>query len=93
MKKTYIKIIEKFFNKTKKNNIELFYGSGSHIKVNNIQSNNKGELIMVDVTIVLGNVITEEVLDRSLIDYLMMDVIDIMFPETTLKVLLNWDVS
>jgi hypothetical protein len=93
MKKRYIRIIEKFFNDKRKDKIEFYYGLDSRIKVNNIYSNVKGDVIMVDVTIVLGEVITEETLDRSLVDYLMEEIIEIIFPDTSIKVLLNWDVN
>jgi hypothetical protein len=91
-KQRCIRIIEKFLNKVKKEEIELFYGVGTRIKVKQIDYITQGKYIMIDVTIHLGDVINEDVLDRGLIDYLIQDIIQLLFPDYSSKVLLGWDV-
>lgn len=91
-KKRVIRIIEKYFNEIKKDEVELFYGIGTKIKVKQIDYITQGKYLMVDAVIVLGDTINEEVMDRGLVDYFMQDILSLMFPDYSIKVLLGWDV-
>jgi hypothetical protein len=92
LKNRYIRIIEKYLNVIKKDDVELMYGKGTKIKVRNINPSISNNSITVEVVIVLGEVITEEVLDSSLTPYLIQDILELIFPDVITKTIVSWDV-
>jgi len=91
LKKRYIQIIEKYLNVIKKNDVELMYGKGSKIEVRNINPSISSNSITVEVVIILGEVINEEVLDSSLTAYLIQDILELIFPDVMTKTIVTWD--
>jgi hypothetical protein len=91
-KQRYINIIEKYINVVKKDYVELMYGEGVVIKINNINPSPTSNSILIEAVIILGNVINEEVLDRSMVDYLVNDIVTLIFPEASIKCMVRWDV-
>jgi len=91
LKKRYIRIIEKYLNIIKKNDVELMYGKGSKIEVRNINPSISSNSITVEVVIILGEVINEEVLDSSLTAYLIQDILELIFPDVMTKTIVTWD--
>jgi hypothetical protein len=68
------------------------YGEGAKVKIHNLEPSPTNNSIFVEAVIVLGSVITEEVMDRSLVDYLISDVVTLMFPDVSIKCMVRWDV-
>jgi hypothetical protein len=91
-KQRYINIIEKYINVVKKDYVELMYGEGVVIKIHNIDPSPTSNSILIEAVIILGNVINEEVLDRSMVDYLVNDIVTLIFPEASIKCMVRWDV-
>lgn len=91
-KKRFIRTIEKYLNKIKKEQVELYYGKGTSVKIKQLEYITQGKHIMVEAVIILGDTINEDVLDRGLVDYLLQDILCVMFPDEPAKVLLSWDV-
>jgi hypothetical protein len=91
LKKRYIRIIEKYLNVIKKNDVELMYGKGTKIEVRNINPSISSNSITVEVMIILGEVINEEVLDSSLTPYLIQDILELIFPDVITKTIVSWD--
>ncbi len=91
LKKRYIRIIEKYLNVIKKNDVELMYGKGTKIEVRNINPSISNNSITVEVVIILGEVINEEVLDSSLTPYLIQDILELIFPDVMTKTIVSWD--
>jgi len=91
-KKNFKLFLEKYFNNHKKKEIELSYGLGSKISVLDITHSHTNKSIIVDLKIVLGNVINEEVLDRRIIDYMTQDILNVLYPEYPIKTIVSWDV-
>jgi uncharacterized Fe-S center protein len=86
-------MMEKYLNVIKKNEIEEMYGKGTVIKIHNVNFSVKGNTIMIEAVIVLGDQINEEVMDRRLVDYLIQDMMPYFFPEVqSVKVMARWDV-
>ena len=86
-------MMENYLNVIKKNEIETMYGSDTKVKIHNIGFSVKGNAIMIEAVIVLGETINEEVLDRRLVDYLIQDMMPYFFPEIqAVKVMTRWDV-
>lgn len=67
------------------------YGKGSKIEVRNINPSISSNSITVEVVIILGEVINEEVLDSSLTPYLIQDVLELIFPDVITKTIVSWD--
>ena len=92
LKNRYIRIIEKYLNVIKKDDVELMYGKGTKIKVRNINPSISNNSITVEVVIILGEIINEEVLDSSLTPYLIQDILELIFPDVITKTIVSWDV-
>ena len=90
-KQRYINIMEKYLNVLKKEQVELMYGESTKIKIKRIDYITQGKYIMLEVVIILGATINEEVMDRTLVDYLIEDIITLMFPDHSYSVVLSWD--
>ena len=91
LKKRYIRIIEKYLNVIKKNDVELMYGKGTKIEVRNINPSISSNSITVEVVIILGEIINEDVLDSSLPPYLIQDILELIFPDVMTKTIVTWD--
>lgn len=85
-------MMENYLNVIKKGEIETMYGNDTKVKIHTISFSVKGNAIMIEAVIILGQVINEEVLDRRLIDYLIQDMMPYFFPEIeSVKVMTRWD--
>ncbi len=91
-KKNFKLFLEKYFNNHKKKEIELYYGVGTKISVSDIVHSHTNKLIMVDLKIILGPIINEEVLDREVIDYMTQEILNVLYPEYPTKTMVSWDV-
>ena len=72
--------------------IDSFYGIGTKIKVKNLSFSLSNNLILVEVKIFLGEVISEEVMENEMCDLLVRETIEPIFPEQHIKVMISWDV-
>jgi hypothetical protein len=73
--------------------IDSFYGIGTKIKVKNLSYSLSNNLILVEVKIELGEVISEEVMENEMCDLLIRETIDPIYPEQHIKVMISWDVT
>lgn len=73
--------------------IDSFYGIGSKIKVKNLSYSLSNNLILVEVKIELGEVISEEVIENEMCDLLIRETIEPIYPEQHIKVMITWDVN
>lgn len=92
LKNRYIRIIEKYLNVIKKDDVELMYGKGTTVKVKNINPSVSNNSITLEVVITLGEIINEEILDTSLASYLIQDILELIFPDVATKTIVSWDV-
>lgn len=67
------------------------YGKGTKISVRNLNPSVSNNSITVEVVIILGDVINEEVLDSSLTPYLIQDILELIFPDVITKTIVSWD--
>jgi hypothetical protein len=72
--------------------IDSFYGIGNKIKVKNLSYSLSNNLILVEVKIELGEVISEEVMENEMCDLLIRETIEPIYPEQHIKVMISWDV-
>jgi hypothetical protein len=73
--------------------IDSFYGIGTKIKVKNLSYSLSNNLILVEVKIELGEVISEEVMENEMCDLLIRETIEPIYPEQHIKVMISWDVN
>jgi hypothetical protein len=73
--------------------IDSFYGIGTKIKVKNLSYSLSNNLILVEVKIELGEVISEEVMENEMCDLLVRETIEPIYPEQHIKVMISWDVN
>lgn len=86
------RLIEFYMNDYRKNELKLYYGEGSKIKINTVDLVDNGKCFLVDMKIVLGEIISEEVLERAFADYLLKESIETMFGrDFTIRSIVGWD--
>jgi len=73
--------------------IDSYYGIGTKIKVKNLSYSLSNNLILVEVKIELGEVISEEVMENEMCDLLIRETIEPIYPEQHIKVMISWDVT
>ena len=91
-KRRLYRLIEKYINDFKGDAVESIYGKGSLIKVHTVTFGISDNSVLVEVIILLGETINEEILDTSLAEILIQDALVYFFPEQQIKTLIRWDV-
>lgn len=87
-----IRILEHYCNVLKKNEVELIYGKNSQIQIRNLDYSITNKSIYIEAKIILGDIIDESVLDRSLADLLIQDSIVYVYDDVPVKVSIDYDV-
>lgn len=91
-KKRIIKLIESYINEFHKHELEEFYGSKTEIEIKDIFYSTNQKSVLIESKIVLGQLINEEVLDRKMIDYLLQDAVEYIYPNENFKISVSFDV-
>ncbi len=91
-KRRFFRLIETYINDFRKDSIEEMYGVGTKIKIHSMSESVSQNAILFEVVIVLGNTISEEVMDRKLADILVQDALTYFFPNQSIKTYVRWDV-
>ncbi len=91
-KRRLYRLIEKYINDFKGDAVESIYGKGSSIKVHTVTFGISDNSVLVEVIVLLGETINEEILDTSLAEILIQDALVYFFPEQQIKTLIRWDV-
>lgn len=84
--------MESYINDYQKEAVEEMYGVGTKIKIHNMAESQDGKSILFEAIIILGNTITEQVMDRKLADILIQDAVVYFFPNQSIKTYVRWDV-
>lgn len=91
-KKRFIRLLELYINGHRGKAVEEMYGEGTTIKIHNVIFSPTQKSVVVEAVIILGNLITEDVLDRELADILIQDAIPLFFSDYSVKTMVRWDV-
>ena len=91
-KRRFIRLLELYINGHRGSAVEEMYGQGTTIKIHNVIFSPTQKSVVVEAVIILGNIITEEVLDRELADVLIQDAIPLFFSDYSVKTMVRWDV-
>lgn len=91
-KRRVIRLIENYINDFQGKAVEEIYGKNSSIKIKDIRYSTTVKSIVIEAKVVLGDIINESVIDRSLADILIQDAIIYFYPEHSVKCYVNFDV-
>ncbi len=91
-KRRLFRLIEVYLNGFKGDLVESIYCNRSIIKVHTVNFGVSDNRVLVELVVILGDVITEEILDTSLTEILIQDALVYFFPEKTIKTIIRWDV-
>ena len=84
-KRRLFRLIEVYLNGFKGDLVESIYGNRSIIKVHTVTFGVLDNSVLVELVVILGDVINEEILDTSLTEILIQDALVYIFPEKTIK--------
>ena len=91
-KRKLFRLMESYMNDFRGNAVQEMYGKGSYIKIHNLNFSVTQQSVLLEAVIVLGDLITEEHIDRKLADVLIQDAIIYFFPECSVKTYVRFDV-
>jgi hypothetical protein len=91
-KRRLFRLIENYINDYQGGAVQEMYGKGSYIKIHNLNFSVTQQSVLLEAVIVLGDLITEEHMDRKLADVLIQDAIVYFFPECSIKTYVRFDV-
>jgi hypothetical protein len=91
-KRRLYRLIENYINEYQGEAVQEMYGKGTYIKIHNINFSITEKTILMEAIIVLGDVITEEFMDRKLADILIQDALLYFYPECSVKTYVRFDV-
>jgi len=91
-KQRLFRLIENYINDYQGGAVQEMYGKGSYIKIHNLNFSVTQQSVLLEAVVVLGDLITEEHIDRKLADFLIQDAIIYFFPECSVKTYVRFDV-
>lgn len=91
-KRRLFRLIENYINDYQKEAVESVYGKGTYIRIHSMTESYSTKSLLFEVVIVLGDTISEQVMDRTLADILIQDALVYFFPDRNIKTYVRWDV-
>jgi len=91
-KRRLYSLIESYINDFQGKSVQEMYGKGARIKIHNINFSVTEKTILMESVIILGELITEEHMDRALADVLIQNAMVYFFPECSIKTYVRFDV-
>lgn len=91
-KRRLFRLIENYINDYQKEAVESVYGKGTYIRIHSMTESYSTKSLLFEVVIVLGDTISEQVMDRTLADILIQDALIYFFPDQNIKTYVRWDV-
>ena len=91
-KRKLSRLIESYMNDFRGDAVQEVYGKGSYIKIHNLNFSVTQQSVLLEAVIILGDLITEEHIDRKLADVLIQYATVYFFPEYSIKTYVRFDV-
>lgn len=91
-KRRFFRLIERYVNDFRGDAVREFYGDNAKIKIHSMNIGMKDKSIMLEVVVMLGDTINEDVLDDTMARILVQDSMVYFFPESTLKTYIRFDI-
>ena len=91
-KQRLYRLIESYINDFKGDAVQEMYGTGTKIKIHNINFGVTSKYVLIEAVIILGDTINEQSIDRQLTDILIQDAFIYFFNDYDIKTLVRFDV-
>ena len=91
-KQRFFRLIENYINDFRGDAVQEFYGDQARIKVHSMNTGVKDNSIMLEVVIILGNSINEDVINDELAHILIQDSMVYFFPESKILTYVRFDI-
>ena len=91
-KRRLCRLIESFINDFQIEAVESIYGKGSTIKIHTVDFGVTTNVIQIEVIVMLGDVINEDVLVGTLAEVLIRESMVYFFPDSIIKTYIRFDV-
>ena len=91
-KRRLCRLIERFVNDFQGEAVESIYGKGSTIKIHTVDFGVTTNVIQIEAIVMLGDVINEDVLVRTLAEVLIRESMVYFFPDSVIKTYIRFDV-
>lgn len=84
-------MMESYINDVESSYIDELYGKGTKIKIQDIFYSTTTNSIVIDCKVILGDVISEELLDTSPVEIFVSNAVGIFYPDKKLSITVSWD--
>jgi len=91
-KRKLFRLMESYMNDFRGDAVQEIYVKGSYIKIHNLNFSVTQQSVLLEAVIILGDLITEEHIDRKLADVLIQDAAVYFFPECSINTYVRFDV-
>jgi hypothetical protein len=91
-KQRFFRLIESYINDFRGDAVREFYGDNAQIKIHTMNTGIKDNSIMLEVIILLGETINEDVLNETLVHILVQDSMVYFFPESKILTYVRFDI-
>lgn len=91
-KRRFFRLIESYINDFRGDAVREFYGNNAKIKVHTMNTGVKDKSIMLEVVVMLGDTINEDVMNDTLAHVLIQDSMVYFFPDTNVRTYVRFDV-
>jgi transcriptional regulator CtsR len=89
-KRRVYRLLEHYINDCNKESVEGWYGKGSVIKIHNMNFTQQ-KSVVIEIVIVLGDVISEAVMDERMASLLISEGLVYFFPGLSIHLIHSWD--
>lgn len=90
-KKKFFRVMELFINKTKKEELENYYGKGSKIEILSLTRSETSDKCLIEVKVVLGESINEDYLHTEFADFMVQKTFRFFYPEFMVNTVVKFD--
>jgi hypothetical protein len=91
-KQRFFRLIESYINDFRGDAVREFYGDNARIKIHTMNTGIKDNSIMLEVIILLGETINEDVMNDTLAHILVQDSMVYFFPESKILTYVRFDI-
>ena len=91
-KQRLYRLIESYINDFKGDAVQEMYGTGTKIKIHNINFGVTSKYVLIEAVIILGDTINEQTIDKELANILIQDASVYFFSDYIIKTLIRFDV-
>lgn len=90
-KRRLFRLIEFYINDINKKYVEEMYGPRTIIKIHSLSESYRTNSMLFEVVIILGEVINESVMDKTMAETLVRNALVYFFPEQIIKTYVRWE--